>query len=464
MLLEREKKTYRSSNKTHLNALSFTQRGNRGRAEESVCDGSEYDVAVIGGGASGLVAAICAARKGAKVVLIERLNRVGKKILATGNGRCNFSNVNLDINHFHGKNAKFAESALEQLDLEKTLDFFEKLGIAYKIEDLGKFFPKSEQATSILDVLRYELERLKVEERCNVEVTSITHDEGTFRLACFAAPQKNMTDQSLLPSLTIKADKIIIATGGKASPNLGSNGSGYNFAKSLGHKIVKPFPVIVQLNLKERFVKQIKGVKFKGKASIGVGREILREDKGEILFTDYGISGPPILQLSRKAGEQLQNSKHPWLDLDLFPDLTIDKMKELIKKRITLQEEKPLDCNFIGLINKRLIPIILKEAKIKDINMPSRKLNDIQINNIARKLKEWRFEVIGTQPWKSAQVTAGGIDVKDINPNTMESKLIKGLFFAGEIIDIDGDCGGFNLQWAWSSGFVAGTNVFYKSL
>ena len=460
MLLEREKKTYCSGNKTNLNVLSFAQRENINREKEPICAASKYDVAVIGGGASGLIAAICAARKGAKVVVIERLNRVGKKILATGNGRCNFTNLNLDINRFHGKNAKFAESALEQLDLGKTLDFFGKLGIAYKVEDLGKIYPKSEQAASILDVLRYELERLKIEERCNVEVTNIMHDKGTFHLSCFASPQKDMKDQSFLPSLIIEADKIIIATGGKASPNLGSNGSGYTLSKSLGHKIVKPFPVIVQLNLKERFVKQIKGVKFKGKASIGVGREILRTDEGEILFTDYGISGPPILQLSRKAGEQLQNSKHPWLDLDLFPDLTISEMKELIKKRIAFQEEKPLDCNFIGLINKRLIPIILKEAKIKDVNMPSKKLNDIQLNNIARKLKQWRFEVIGTQAWKSAQVTAGGIDVKDLNPTTMESKLIKGLFFAGEIIDIDGDCGGFNLQWAWSSGFVAGTNVF----
>ncbi|MGV8148789.1 MAG: NAD(P)/FAD-dependent oxidoreductase [Alkaliphilus sp.] len=422
----------------------------------------KFDVAVIGGGASGLVAAICAARKGATVVIIERLNRVGKKILATGNGRCNFSNLKLDINRFHGENVKFAESALEKFNLEKTLDFFGKLGIAYQVEDLGKIYPKSEQATSVLDVLRYELQRLNIEERCGLEVAKITqeHDKGTFCLSCFASPQKNMTNETSPCHAVIIADKIILATGGKASPNLGSNGSGYSLARAFKHKIVLTFPVIVQLNLKERFVKQLKGVKFKGKASIVVGREILRTDKGEILFTDYGISGPPILQLSRKAGEQLQNNKQPWIELDLFPDLSYSEMRKLIKKRISFQEKKPIDCNFIGLIHKRLIPVILKEAKIKDANMISRKTNDNQINSIVKVLKQWRFEVVGTQPWKSAQVTAGGVAVKDINPKTMESKLVKGLFFAGEIIDIDGDCGGFNLQWAWSSGYVAGINSY----
>jgi len=445
---------------------------------------SKYDVAVVGGGASGLVAAIFAAREGAKVVVIERLNRVGKKILATGNGRCNFSNLSLDITRFYGENVKFAENALEKFDLEKTLDFFERLGIAHQVEDLGKIFPKSEQATSVLDVLRYEMERLNVEERCNVAVTKITrklhskHDKGAFLLSCetrttsvrggypertsrVERAQGNNRErvEASLCHFVIRAAKIILSTGGKASPNLGSNGSGYSLAKTFGHKTILPFPVIVQLNFKERFVKQIKGVKFKGKASIGVDDQILRADEGEILFTDYGISGPPILQLSRKAGEQLQKNKQPWVELDLFPDLSNLDMEKLIMKRIAFQENKPLDCNFVGLINKRLIPVILKEAKIKNINMISRKIKDSQINSIVKILKQWRFEVIGTQPWKSAQVTAGGIDVKDINPFTMESKLVKGLFFAGEILDIDGDCGGFNLQWAWSSGYVAGTSA-----
>ncbi len=400
-------------------------------------------IAIVGGGASGLVASIAASSKGSKVYILERLDRVGKKILATGNGRCNITNINTDITRFHGKDKSFINETLKQFDVPATIEFFEKLGVKCKIEDEGKAYPYSDQASSVLDVLRYEAERLGVIELCGCYVSQIKQKKGIFEIG--------IKDKEKLA-----VDKVIVAAGGKASPNLGSNGSGYDLVIPFGHKLIETFPALVQLKLDAPFLKALKGVKFEGTVTLGLGNKELQRESGEILYTDYGISGPPIFQLSRKAGEQLAVGRKPWLTVDMFRDFEYEELMEVLRKRMANACEKPLDFSFVGLINKRLIPILLKASGVIDIHKHCKEVSEEELKNICHKLKMWRFEVIGTQSWTEAQVTAGGIDTKDVNPNTMESKLVKGIYFAGEILDVDGDCGGFNLQWAWSSGYTAG--------
>lgn len=403
-------------------------------------------VIVIGGGAAGMMAAISAKRLGADVTILEKNPRVGKKILATGNGRCNFTNINTDITYYNGKNPKFAYSALANFTVDDTLRFFEKLGIAYKVEDFGKVFPMSDQASSILDVFLYELNELGINVICDAFVKDISKNNNKFLI-------------ELENGKSYHADRVIITTGGKAMPSSGSDGSGYDLAVKLGHNIINVFPALVQLMLEGSFFKRIEGVKFVGTAEIIHNNKSLVQDRGDILFGNYGVSGPPILQISRKAGELLNEGKDVYLKLCIMDMMTREELRALIKKRFQLNPKRPVDFSMVGLINKRLIPVVLKEAGIDDIKRPVNNLSAKEHESIVEILTDWRFKIRGTKSWPSAQVTAGGIDTKEINQDTMESKLVKGLFFAGEIIDIDGQCGGFNLQWAWSSGFVAGQNA-----
>jgi len=403
-------------------------------------------VAIIGGGASGMLAGIVAARNGANVSIYERMNRVGKKLLATGNGRCNLTNVGLNEDNLkciHSSNEKFASNILKKFTVEETINFFEILGIAHKVENDGKVFPMSDQASSVLDVLRYELDKLGVDIICDTEIDKIKKLKEEFTLV-----DNNGGEY--------KADRVIITTGGMSSPNLGSNGSGYQLAKKLGHSIIKPFPALVQLKLKHPFLKSIKGIKFNGSASVILDGNILRREEGELLFTDYGISGPPILQLSRGAIKALENKQHPIIEIDMFPNLTYKELLDLINARLSYQYDRPLEFSFIGLLNKKLIPIILKEAKVYDINRSCCQISDKEIERIVSLLKVWRIDITGSQSWANSQVTAGGVDLKEICINTLQSQIVPGIYFAGELLDIDGDCGGFNLQWAWSSGYVAG--------
>lgn len=406
-------------------------------------------IAIIGGGASGMIAAIIASRNGAKVTIYERMNRIGRKILATGNGRCNLTNINLrwdNLQCIHSNDMNSAGCVLKQFTVGETIDFFETLGIAHKVEENGKVFPMSDQASSVLDVLRFELEELGVEVICDTEIREISRSEDKFMIIS-------------KEGIVYTADKIIIAAGGKSGPNLGSNGSGYKLARQLGHDIIKPFPALVQLKLEASFLRAIKGVKFDGTVSINAGKDTLRKEKGEILFTDYGISGPPILQLSRIAIKLLEKNKQPVIEIDMFPNHGYRELLDLISLRFSYQYDRPLDISFIGLINKRLIPIILRESDIYDANRTCSEVSDREIEQITKFLKCWRFKVIGSQSWMHSQVTAGGVNLKDICSNTLESKIVPGIYFAGELLDVDGDCGGFNLQWAWSSGYVAGTHA-----
>lgn len=232
-------------------------------------------------------------------------------------------------------------------------------------------------------------------------------------------------------------------------------------AENFGHTITHIFPGLVQLKLEGGFFKQIEGVKFVGSAEILHQNQSIAKDRGDILFGNYGVSGPPILQISRKAGELLSQNKEPVLKISIIDSLSKEDLAKLLFKRFQNSKGKTLDFCLVGLINKRLIPVILKEAGFQDLKIPAAKLSSPEQERIAHILTDWRLKIRGTKGWTSAQITAGGINTEEINPLTMESALIPGLFFAGEIIDIDGMCGGYNLQWAWTSGFIAGQNAAF---
>lgn len=400
-------------------------------------------VAIVGGGAAGMMAAIVAKRNGGEVILLERNDRVGKKLLATGNGRCNFTNLNIDINNYHGDNLDFAKGPLSQFDNDSVIDFFERMGITPAIEDNGKVYPLSFQSSSMLDILRYEMEHLGVELITDAYVVGIV--------------KKKSFILKLKDGRTYEADKVILATGGMAMPVSGSDGNGYSLAKSLGHSTIETFPALVQLKLEGNIFKQINGVKFVGKAGVYHKDKVLREDIGDILFTDYGISGPPILQISRKAIEYLNKKMDVELKVSIIYTKSPNELYSYLINRFEMMPWKTIEEGLIGLINKKLILPILKELNI-DKNKNVEKLSKDEIKLLANLLTNWSFKVIGNKGWGQAQVTAGGINTNEINPDTLESRLVKGLYIVGELLDIDGDCGGFNLQWAWSTGYIAGLN------
>jgi hypothetical protein len=401
---------------------------------------------IVGGGASGLVAAIVAARAGAKVTLLERMNRIGKKILATGNGRCNLTNMDMTPKAFHGSHPEFVLPALNRLDVENTLLFFEELGIYPRIEK-GYVYPYSNQATSVLDVLKYEVERLGVNIHCEEEVTDIIMNKNQYVV--------------LTRENKYYGAKVILCSGGQSTPELGSNGSGFDMARKLGHKVIKPYPGLVQLKAQEAFLKQIKGVKVLGHVHLYIDEEFIKSEAGEILFTDYGLSGIAILQLSRYVGQGLSQDNKIKVVLDMMPEYETEALNELFINRFAKMPHKNLEESLIGLFNKRLIPVIIKEANCS-LHQPISQLTKDERNGLIQVIKTMSFEIIGTQTWSHSQVTTGGVSTDEVDPNTLESKLHPNLYFAGEVLDIDGDCGGYNLQWAWSSAYLAAESATLK--
>ncbi len=393
-----------------------------------------------------MLAAISAARLGAHVTILEKNQRVGKKILATGNGRCNFTNVNAGYSCYSSENPGFVQKALSDFTASDAISFFEELGIQHKVEEMGKVFPMSDQASSILDVLLYELNRLGVNIICDSNVVDIIPENGSFILKTKDGNK-------------YRGDSVVLAPGGKAMPSSGSDGYGYDLALKLGHTMTDTFPALVQLMLEGNYFKRIDGVKFIGTAEIIDNNRPVIKDRGDILFTNYGVSGPPVLQISRKAGELLKSGKQATLKISILDTMSKEEVTDLIDRRFKTDLNKTLEFSFVGLINKRLIPVVLLQAGISDLKRPVSGITSKERDRIAEILTDWRFNIRGTKSWPSAQVTAGGINTREIDENTMESFLIKGLYFAGEIMDVDGMCGGYNLQWAWSSGFIAGRSA-----
>lgn len=399
-------------------------------------------VVIVGGGASGMLSAIGCAKNGNKVTLIEKNQRVGKKLLATGNGRCNLTNINASEDYYFGNNNKFVNKVLDRFTVKDTIEYFENLGISCKEEDEGKIFPRSDQASSILDVLRYKMQKLDIDIQLEQTVKSIQKKKDRFHI-------------TTLEDKKYTSDKVILCTGGKSLTTDKKGCTGYEIASSLGHSIVPLFPSLVQLTLKGKYFKRIDGVKIYSRAYLTDEKEnILDSFISDILFTSYGISGPAILQLSKVAGEYLQKDKKIYINVNII-DKTPEEIFTILEKRISISPEKNTEFFMVGLINKRLIPVILLESGITNMKNPCSTLSKNQILSISHTLSNLKYQITGNRGWQFAQVTSGGINTDEIDNLTMQSKIVKGLYFAGEVVDIDGRCGGFNLQWCWSSAYVA---------
>ena len=408
-----------------------------------------HDLIIVGGGASGLMAAITAKDFGLDVAILEGTDRIGKKILTTGNGRCNISNKTISFPFFsyHSENSGFFTKTLSNFTVEDTENFFLSLGLPIIELKNGKMYPKSLQASSVVDILRFAIEDRGIPLYTDCKVKDI-HKGKSFKLSTSNEDKKLFT-----------CNKLILACGGKSAVKTGSDGSGYNLAKSLGHTIVKTIPGIVQLKLDSPYLKSISGVKFDGYATLLVNNEPIRKEFGEILFTDYGISGPPILQLSGYASKALLNNKKVEIVVDMLPNEDINEVENFIEGHFAMFSYRPLLDSLIGVVNKKLIPAILKASGITNLHMPCYELEWHDKKSIINVLKSWKFVCTDTNGFNQAQVTIGGINTKEVNPSTLESTLVKDLYFCGEILDVDGDCGGFNLQWAWSSGHFVAKNI-----
>ncbi|BBE30600.1 flavoprotein [Tepiditoga spiralis] len=395
-------------------------------------------IVVIGGGASGLMAAISAAKLGAKVTILEKMNKPGKKILASGNGKCNYTNINTNINNYHGKDKKFIESIINNFNVNSTIEFFKQIGVYPKIDSEGRVYPFSLQASSVVDNLLYECKKHNVNIVCNAKVTNIK--------------KKNNLYEVYYNDTKIKANSLIVSVGGKSSSKLGSDGSLFNTIKSLNHNFSPMYPAIVQLKLKGNF-KEVKGVRVRGEVTLYDEKKLIAKEKGEQLFTDYGISGISVMNLSG----YVHSLKKPILKLDFFPNFSLNELISLLLSRKKNMPHKTFKESFIGLLNSKLIHLIFKLSNIKDKKYSNVSIDEIK--KISKILKESTFDIVGTKDFENSQVTAGGLLTSEINSKTLESKINKNLYFCGEVLDVYGDCGGYNLQWAWSSGYIAGKSA-----
>ena len=371
------------------------------------------NVIVIGGGASGLMAAITAAKGGHSVTLLERQARVGRKLLSTGNGRCNLTNLNMGLPYYHGQDAAFIRPAFEALSLDATLDFFHGLGLLTTAEDNGRVYPYSDQAGSVVDVLRFAV--LSAEE-------------------------------------TLPADRVIVCCGGMAGGKLGGTRSGYELLQSLGHSVTKLYPALVQIKTDNTFVKALKGVRANADLRLCRNRDAAAASRGEVQFTDFGVSGPAVFELSRAAATE----KGPLtLHIDLLPQLSTPEIEELLRRRLSSMPELTTENLLAGVLHNRLGRTVLRYAGY-GLTDPVASLSPADLRKIAGAAKDFALPVVSVLGFDGAQVTAGGIRTAEFDPKTLQSRLVPGLYAAGEVLDIDGDCGGYNLQWAWSSGYLAG--------
>lgn len=407
----------------------------------------KHDIIVVGGGASGIMAAITAKDLGKDVAILEGNDRIGKKLITTGNGRCNITNRCIDYSRYHSRNEDFFNFSIDNFTFKDSEIFFNSIGLPLTTLEDGKMYPMSLQASSVIDIIRLAIEERDIPVYLNRKVKDIKLENTEFNI--FTADGEE----------NFQCSKLVLATGGKAAPKTGSDGVGYSIAKAFGHKIINPTPALVQLKLKYKNLRALAGVKFNGYCDILVNDKVIRREFGEILFTDYGISGPPVLQLSRIAAEALQQEKRVNIRIDMMPQYKMDELVDFLENHWGMFSYRTVFNSFIGVINKKIIPIILKEAEIKDIHESCLELGWKDKRNIYNLLKNWNFQVVDTNSFSNAQVTAGGIDTKYVEPKTMESKIIDNLYFCGELLDVDGDCGGFNLQWAWSSGYIAGKSA-----
>ena len=395
-------------------------------------------VAVVGGGASGMMAALTAARTpGRRVFLLERQQRIGRKLLATGNGRCNLTNVNVQPEDYFGADGSFADTAIRKFTPQHTLRFFSELGLLTVTEQNGRVYPLSDSANSVLDVLRFALDQAGVAQRCSFPVERISHTSSSFLL-------ESGTE-------TIAADAVILACGGAAGSRLGGVTDGYKLGKALGHRRTGLYPSLTRILTISDYPRSLKGIRVEASLRLTKNNRLLAESAGEVQFTDTGISGPAGFDLSRAVsfggdGQVLHISLLPFGEAELvsllsarsarFPDLESSEL-------------------FTGMLHNRLGRIVVKAAGIT-ADKSMKDLSDSELLEAAHRCLDFCLPVRGVEGFEAAQVTAGGLMTDSFNPDTLESRLVPGLFACGELLDVDGPCGGYNLQWAWASGHLAG--------
>ena len=396
-------------------------------------------IAIIGGGASGMAAALAAAEnKDARVILLERQARVGRKLQATGNGRCNLSNIHADNQGYHGENPDFVESAIGAFPPKVTLDWFASLGLFTVTEDSGKVYPYSDQANSVVDVLRLALVKENITLKTGYEVTKIQKTEDGFLVTNGEEP--------------IACDKLIVACGGLAGSKLGGTMAGYKLLAKLGHRSTKLRPSLVQIKSAWPELPSLKGVRTNCHVEILCNGEIYAQSTGELQLTEHGISGPVVFEISRDVCA----ARGKWTaKLDFLPDISAETLEAEIQRRRATN--LPMEELLTGILHNRLGRVLTKAAGIKGKQYVNQ-LSNAELREVLAAVKGLEIDLTEPLGMDSAQVTAGGVLTDGFNPQTMESKLVSGLYACGEVLDIDGDCGGYNLQWAWSSGRLAGRN------
>ena len=412
-------------------------------------------VAVIGGGAAGMMAAIEAARAGAIVTLIEKNPQLGKKLATTGNGRCNYTNLDMSDRiggKFRGFHPEFAAPALDALPPEAVLDWFRAIGVEPRFR--GSYvYPNSDQASAVVDALREELHRLSVKVHYNAEVKSVQRidtDTGYFMIQCTDA--------------VVKADRVILAAGSKAAPKTGSNGDGYFIARKLGHTIVPYVPALCGIRCAGDAFRVLAGIRTEAALELVVDGHSVDRETGELQLVDYGISGIPVFQLSRYAAYALQEGKKAAVYINFLPGFTNEAEDprecalRLYRQRQERLAGRKMESFFTGLLHQKLGQLLLRMASVRP-ELPVAELSEKQLRSLASLSVRFKAECVEMNGFLQAQVVAGGVDTTEIDPCTMASRLVPGLYFAGEVLDIDGICGGYNLQWAWASGFVAGRHA-----
>lgn len=407
------------------------------------------DILIIGGGPAGIFAAITAARKAKKpprVLILDNNFMLGRKLLKTGNGRCNLTNRDISPEHYHGRNRHFLHGVFARFTNRGLLGYFEDMGVEFKEEDGGCLFPVTDQSSTILDVLKEDIEGHGIGVTLSARVEKVAaRGGGEFVVKCANGKE-------------FASGKLIIATGGLTYPQLGALGDGYAFAKNLGHDVVPPFPALVPLEIKKKALCDLQGVKATVDAAAFQGGKRIASVRDEILFTHYGVSGPAVLHLSSFIVRDLA-SKGATLSINFFPGLTPAQAEEKVMALWRKNPKRLLGNSLIGILPKKLAQVLIRHCAGMDVDASADSVTRRQRMLLVKALTDLEIPIGAPLAFKDAQATSGGVSTEGVDGRTMESKIVKGLYFAGEVLDVNGDCGGYNLQFAFSSGYVAGISA-----
>ena len=398
-------------------------------------------VAVIGGGASGLMAACFAAGEGNSVAVFEKQKKIGRKILVSGNGRCNITNRYIAVDNYHGRNPHFVNNVFARFGMEDTIDFFRSIGLPLVEESNGKLFPASLQSSTVVRVIEYELKRRGVDVLTHRKIDGITKIGEAFKLVT-AGREDHMFDS------------VILSAGSCAFPPAGGSHDGYELARQMNHTVREPFPAILPINIPLKIAHRLQGIKWDCSVKVVCDKNVLATSKGELLFTTYGISGPASLDISRAVNESVLQNVIPSIIIDLFPSVSESELSEMLEM-LWADGARTVSFSLIGIMKNPMPDVLLRVAGI-DPAKPVRDLTMGERTKLARMLKAFTLEPGRPRGFNEAVVAAGGVDVDEVDPRTMESRLVRNFHITGELLDIDGDSGGYNLQFAWSTGAIAG--------